>query len=192
MAATGLHVPVAPGSVLPVFRRVYADIGDEQSIAGDLSTFSAHLATIQEMTRDLAAPALVLLDEVGAGTDPTEGGALGVAIVDYFRRRGAMVLATTHHGLMKAYSQSTSGVASASFGYDPETFEPTYELRLGEAGRSLALEMAERLGLPGEIVRDARERLGDKEAQLEALARKLESELETVANRERTLRDHER
>jgi DNA mismatch repair protein MutS2 len=192
MAQAGLHVPAATGTVLPTFRRIYADIGDEQSIANDLSTFSAHLAMVQEMTRDLAAPALVLLDEVGAGTDPTEGGALGVAIVDYFRQRGAIVLATTHHGLMKAYSQSTPGVASASFGYDPRTFEPTYELRLGEAGRSLALEMAERLGLPGEIVRDARERLGDKEAQLEALARKLESELETVANRERTLRDRER
>ena len=90
----------------------------------------------------------MLLDEVGAGTDPTEGGALGVAIVDHFRERGAMVVATTHHGLMKAYAQSTPGVACASFGYDPQTYEPTYRLQPGEAGRSLALEMAERLGLP--------------------------------------------
>src|SRR6185312_16004231 len=88
MAQCGLHVPAAPGSVLPVFRRIYADIGDEQSIAADLSTFSAHLATIVEMTRDLLPPSLVLLDEVGAGTDPTEGGALGVAIVDHFRAHG--------------------------------------------------------------------------------------------------------
>src|SRR6185369_16170073 len=161
MAQCGLHVPADPESVLPVFKRIYADIGDEQSIAADLSTFSAHLATIVEMTRDLASPALVLLDEVGMGTDPTEGGALGVAIVDYFRQRGAMVLTTTHHGLMKAYSQSTPGVASASFGYDAKTFQPTYELRHGEAGRSLALEMTERLGLPPEIVEDARARLGD-------------------------------
>jgi DNA mismatch repair protein MutS2 len=170
--------------VLPVFRRIYADIGDDQSIAGDLSTFSAHLATIREMTRDLASPALVLLDEVGAGTDPTEGGALGVAVIDYFRRQGAMVLATTHHGLMKAYSLSTPGVASASFGYDPATFEPTYELRLGEAGRSLALEMTERLGLPAEIAADARARLGDKQAQVEALARRLEADREALAARE--------
>lgn len=192
MAQAGLHIPAAPGTVLPIFRRIYADIGDDQSIAGNLSTFSAHLATIQEMTRDLRGPVLVLLDEVGAGTDPTEGGALGVAIVDYFRRQGAMVLATTHHGLMKAYSQATPDVASASFGYDPETFAPTYALRLGEAGRSLALEIAERLGLPPEIVEDARARLGDKEAQVEALARKLEAERAELASREQALGERER
>jgi DNA mismatch repair protein MutS2 len=124
MAQCGLHVPAAAGTVLPVFHRIHADIGDEQSIAANLSTFSAHLATIVEMTRDLRLPALVLLDEVGAGTDPTEGGALGVAIVDHFRRIGAMVVATTHHGLMKAYAQSTPGVACASFGYDPATYAP--------------------------------------------------------------------
>jgi DNA mismatch repair protein MutS2 len=165
MAQSGLHVPAAPGSRLPGFQRVFADIGDEQSITADLSTFSAHLATIVEMTRDLARPALVLLDEVGAGTDPTEGGGLGVAIVDHFRRAGAMVVATTHHGLMKAYAQATQGVACASFGYDPRTFEPTYRLQLGVPGRSLALEMAERLGLPEPIVQDARARLDDKEVR---------------------------
>jgi DNA mismatch repair protein MutS2 len=174
MAQCGLHVPAAPGSRLPVFRKIYADIGDEQSIAADLSTFSAHLASIVEMTRDLDLPALVLLDEVGAGTDPTEGGALGVAIVDHFRVRGATVMATTHHGLMKAYAQSTPGVACASFGYDPQTYEPTYRLALGTAGRSLALEMAERLGLPAAVVKDARGRLDRKEAQAEALLKKLE------------------
>ena len=174
MAQCGLHIPAAPGSRLPVFRRIYADIGDEQSIAADLSTFSAHLASIVEMTRDLDRPALVLLDEVGAGTDPTEGGALGVAIVDHFRERGATVVATTHHGLMKAYAQATPGVACASFGYDPQTYEPTYRLALGTAGRSLALEMAERLGLPAPVVKDARSRLDRKEAQAEALLKKLE------------------
>jgi len=174
MAQCGLHVPAASGSRLPVFRKIYADIGDEQSIAADLSTFSAHLASIVEMTRDLDRPALVLLDEVGAGTDPTEGGALGVAIVDHFRARGATVMATTHHGLLKAYAQSTPGVACASFGYDPQTYEPTYRLALGTAGRSLALEMAERLGLPAAVVKDARARLDRKEAQAEALLKKLE------------------
>ena len=174
MAQSGLHVPAGQGSRLPVFQRVYADIGDDQSIAENLSTFSAHLASIVEMTRDLALPALVLLDEVGAGTDPTEGGALGVAIVEHFRARGAMVVATTHHGLMKAYAQSTPGVACASFGYDPETYEPTYRLTLGVAGRSLALEMAERLGLPASLVAEARSRRDEKEAQAEALLQKLE------------------
>ncbi|HEY5906918.1 MAG TPA: endonuclease MutS2, partial [Vicinamibacteria bacterium] len=156
MAQSGLHVPAAAGARLPVFKRIFADIGDEQSIAESLSTFSAHLAAIVEMTRELALPALVLLDEVGAGTDPTEGGALGVAIVDHFRKRGAMVVATTHHGLMKGYAQSTPGVASGSFGYDAHSYEPTYRLSLGVPGRSLALEMAERLGLPPSIVQDAR------------------------------------
>jgi DNA mismatch repair protein MutS2 len=176
MAQSGLHVPAAPGSRLPVFRRVFADIGDEQSIAESLSTFSAHLQAIVEMTRDLAKPALVLLDEVGAGTDPTEGGALGVAIVEHFRRSGAMVVATTHHGLMKAYAQSTPGVASGSFGYDPASYRPTYRLTLGAPGRSLALEMAERLGLPAEVVADARSRRDDKELQAEALLARLEKE----------------
>lgn len=176
MAQCGLHVPAAPGSRLPVFRRIYADIGDDQSIAENLSTFSSHLAAIVEMTRDLARPALVLLDEVGAGTDPTEGGALGVAIVEHFRKSGTMVLATTHHGLMKAYAQSTPGVATASFGYHPETYEPTYRLTLGAPGRSLALEMAERLGLPAEVVADARSRRDDKERQAEALLARLERE----------------
>jgi DNA mismatch repair protein MutS2 len=192
MAQCGLHVPADEGTTLPVFRRIYADIGDDQSIAESLSTFSAHLTAIREMTRDLAAPSLVLLDEVGAGTDPTEGGALGVAVVDYFRRHGAMVLATTHHGLMKAYSQSTPGVTSASFGYVPDTFEPTYELRLGQPGRSLALEMTERLGLPAELVADARARLDDKEAQAEALLRRLESEQEALADRDRRLATQEK
>ena len=189
MAQSGLHVPAAPGSRLPVFRRIYADVGDEQSIAENLSTFSAHLATIVEMTRDLELPALVLLDEVGAGTDPTEGGGLGVAIVDYFRQRGAMVVATTHHGLMKAYAQSTPGVECASFGYDPDSYEPTYRLAHGVPGRSLALEMAERLGLPASVVADARSRLDLKEAQAEALLKRLEEQQAALRREESRLAD---
>jgi DNA mismatch repair protein MutS2 len=186
MAQCGLHVPAGPGSRLPVFRRVFADIGDEQSIAENLSTFSSHLAAIVEMTRQLTLPALVLLDEVGAGTDPTEGGALGVAIVEHFRRQGATVIATTHHGLMKAYAQSTPGVGCASFGYKPGSFEPTYQLTLGAPGRSLALEMAERLGLPADVVADARARRDEKEQQAEALLARLEQEqAELAAERER-------
>jgi DNA mismatch repair protein MutS2 len=198
MAQCGLHIPVAEGSTLPVFRRVFADIGDEQSIGADLSTFSAHLATIVEMTRDLEHPSLVLLDEVGAGTDPTEGGALGVAVVEHFRERGAMVVATTHHGLMKSYAQSTPAVACGSFGYHPETYEPNYQLTLGRAGRSLALEMAERLGLPAPVVSDARGRLDDKQAQAEALLKKLEEheaalrlEGDRIAESRRALREEQ-
>ena len=134
--------------MLPVFQRVFADIGDEQSIAANLSTFSAHLAAIVEMTRDLAAP--------GAG--PAGRGRrrhrshgrrrAGVAVVDHFRRRGAMVVATTHHGLMKAYAQSTAGVACASFGYDPHTYEPTYRLALGVPGRAWRWRWPSGSGLP--------------------------------------------
>jgi DNA mismatch repair protein MutS2 len=188
MAQSGLHVPAEPGSRLPVFRRIYADIGDDQSIAENLSTFSAHLASIVEMTRDLTAPSLVLLDEVGAGTDPTEGGGLGVAIVDHFRAAGAMVVATTHHGLMKAYAQSTPGVSCASFSYDPATYEPTYRLVLGVPGRSLALEMAERLGLPSDVVADARSRLSLKEAQAEVLLKELEEQRASLAIEAESLR----
>jgi DNA mismatch repair protein MutS2 len=188
MAQSGLHVPAAPGTVLPVFRRVFADIGDDQSIAQNLSTFSAHLAAIGEMTQDLLAPALVLLDEVGGGTDPTEGGPLGIAVVEHFRRQGAMVVATTHHGLMRAYAQSTPGVACAAFGYDPETYEPNYRLAYGSAGRSLALEMAERLGLPSSVVSEARARREDKERQAEDLLRKLEADEAALHRAEEGLR----
>ncbi len=182
MAQSGLFVPAAPGSRLPVFASVFADIGDEQSIAANLSTFSAHLATIVSILEGLALPSLVLLDEVGAGTDPTEGGALGVAIVDAFRRRGATVVATTHHGLMKTYAQQTPGVACASFGYDPRTYAPTYVLTRGEAGRSLALEMAERLGLPGDLVADARSRVDTRQLRIDDLLKELEQERAAAAS----------
>lgn len=191
MAQSGLHLPAAEGSRLPVFQRVFADIGDDQSIAESLSTFSSHLAAIVEMTRELRLPALVLLDEVGAGTDPTEGGGLGVAIVEHFRKVGAMVAVTTHHGLMKAYAQQTEGVACAAFGYQKGSFAPDYSLHYGTAGRSLALEMAERLGLPIEVVRDARSRLDQKQVQVETLLAKLEAD--TVAlGRERREVDERR
>ena len=147
MAQAGLHIPAEPGSCVPVFRSVFADIGDEQSIASSLSTFGWHITNIASMDRDLQLPALVLLDEIGAGTDPLEGGALGVAIVDHFRRRGALVVGTTHYDALKAYAATTPGVEMAAFAFDPVSFAPTYHLLYGSPGRSLALEMAERLGL---------------------------------------------
>jgi DNA mismatch repair protein MutS2 len=187
MAQSGLHIPAAPGSALPVFRTIAADIGDEQSIGESLSTFSAHLRTIVEMTASLETPALVLLDEVGGGTDPAEGGALGVSIVDHFKSRGAMLVATTHHGLLKAYAQSETGVQCASFGYDPETYAPTYALSLGTPGRSLAFEMAERLGLPDAVVADARTRVDRWEAQAEALMKSLEEQRQAILAEEEAL-----
>jgi DNA mismatch repair protein MutS2 len=119
MAQAGLHVPVDPGSRLPVFRSVFADIGDEQSISASLSTFSAHITNVVSMDRELSLPALVLLDEVGAGTDPAEGGALGIAVIDHFRKRGAHLIATTHYDALKSYASTTEGVVSSAFGFDP-------------------------------------------------------------------------
>ena len=166
MAQAGLHVPVDPGSRLPVFQSVFADIGDEQSISASLSTFSAHITNVVSMDRELSLPALVLLDEVGAGTDPAEGGALGIAVIDHFRKRGAHLIATTHYDALKSYASTTEGVVSSAFGFDPETFAPTYRLIYGSPGRSLAIEIAKRLGMPASVIATARENLGEREKQL--------------------------
>jgi DNA mismatch repair protein MutS2 len=172
MAQAGLHVPADKGSRLPVFKSVFADIGDEQSISASLSTFSAHITNVVSMDRALTLPSLILLDEVGAGTDPVEGGALGTAVIDHFRRRGAHLIATTHYDSLKSYASTTDGVAGAAFGFNPENFAPTYKLIYGSPGRSLAIEIAARLGMPREVIASARENLTEREQQLaEHLAR---------------------
>jgi DNA mismatch repair protein MutS2 len=181
MAQAGLFVPVEAGSRLTPFRSIFADIGDDQSIAMSLSTFSAHIAHIVAMERALDLPALVLLDEVGGGTDPAEGGALGVAIVDHFRRRGALVVVTTHDDTLKSYAATTEGVATAGFGFDPATYAPTYRLQYGAPGRSLAIEIAERLGLPATVIADAHARMSGRESQLAAHLLRLDRELQAAA-----------
>ncbi len=191
MAQSGLRIPAADGSRLPVFRSVFADIGDEQSIDASLSTFSGHIANIANMDRALHTPALVLLDEVGSGTDPIEGGALGVAVVDHFRRRGAMVIATSHYDALKTYASTTDGVAGAAFGFDAETFAPTYQLLYGSPGRSLALEIANRLGLAPSIVSAARQNLSAREAQLAEHLAKIDKDMRALEHEQR-LAAHER
>jgi DNA mismatch repair protein MutS2 len=191
MAQVGLRIPAADGSRVPVFRSVFADIGDEQSIDANLSTFSGHIANIAAMDRALHAPALVLLDEVGSGTDPIEGGALGVAVVDHFRRRGATVIATSHYDALKTYASTTDGVATAAFGFDPDTFAPTYRLIYGSPGRSLALEIAARLGLAGSIVVAARQNLSEREAQLAEHLAKIDKDVRTLEHEQRLVA-HER
>jgi DNA mismatch repair protein MutS2 len=172
LAQAGLLIPVAGGSQIPVFSRVFADIGDEQSISASLSTFSAHIANVVGMDTALALPALVLLDEAGAGTDPNEGGALAMAIIDHFRQRGAAVIATTHYDALKTYAATTQGVVAAGFGFDPNTFAPTYRLNYGSPGSSLALEIASRLGMPAAVIAQARAHRSERETQLaEHLAR---------------------
>ncbi len=184
MAQTGLHLPAEGGSSVPVFQSVFADIGDEQSIEANLSTFSWHVTNIAAMDRALKTPALVLLDELGAGTDPVEGGALGMAIVGHFHQRGALVITTTHHEALKSYASTTAEVMAAAFGVAQDTFEPTYRLKYGTPGASLAFEMAQRVGLPASIVAAARGFQSAREAQLAEHLAKVDRELQSL--------DHER
>ena len=184
MAQSGLHIPAAAGTRVPIFRTVFADIGDEQSIAASLSTFSAHMTNIASMDRALAPPSLILLDEVGGGTDPADGGALGAAIVDYFKTRGALVVATTHYDALKTYASTADGVACAAFGFNPDTFAPTYRLMYGSPGRSLALEIAARLGMPASIIEAARAQRTARESQLAEHLAKVDHDLHAL--------DHER
>jgi DNA mismatch repair protein MutS2 len=184
LAQSGLLIPAAEGTQVPVLRTVFADIGDEQSIAQSLSTFSGHISNIVEMDRALAVPSLVLLDEAGSGTDPAEGGALAMAMIEHFRLRGAMVVATTHYDALKSYAATTEGVVPAGFGFDPETFAPTYRLNYGAPGSSLAFEIATRLGLPASIITRAREHRSQREAQLAEHLAKVERDLQAL--------DHER
>src|SRR5436190_4165546 len=184
MAQSGLLIPAADGTQVPIFQGVFADIGDEQSIADNLSTFSAHIANVVATDTALTLPALVLLDEAGGGTDPNEGGALATAIIDHFRRRGAMVVATTHFDALKTYASTTDGVTSAGFGFNPDTFAPTYRLHYGSPGSSLALEIATRLGLPSGIIDKARAQRTAREAQLAEHLAKVERETQAL--------DHER
>jgi DNA mismatch repair protein MutS2 len=185
MAQAGLHIPAAPGSRLPIFRSVFADIGDEQSIAANLSTFSWHVTNIVSMDRTLALPALVLFDELGSGTDPVEGGALATAVVDHFKARGAIVVCTSHSDAIKTYATTTPGVTVAAFGFDPATFAPTYRLVYGSPGRSLALEIAGRLGLTAGVLARARQNLGTRDAQLAEHLAKIDQNLHDLEHERR-------
>jgi DNA mismatch repair protein MutS2 len=191
MAQAGLLIPSAGGSQIPVFRSVFADIGDEQSISASLSTFSAHIANIVAMEKALTLPALVLLDEAGAGTDPLEGGALAMAIIDHFRTRGAMVIATTHYDALKSYASTTDGAMAAGFGFDPQTFAPTYRLNYGSPGSSLALEIAQRLGMPPDVIAQARAHRSERESQLAEHLAKIERDMQALEH-ERRLAARER
>ena len=186
MHQAGLHVPAEAGSRLPVFRDVYADIGDEQSIAQSLSTFSGHMRSIIRIAAAAGPGTLVLLDELGAGTDPTEGSALAQALLDHFIKAGALVAATTHYAELKAYAHTTPGSTNASVEFDLETLSPTYRLTIGLPGGSQAFAIAERLGLPEALVADARSRLSDAQRTFEAtLARIREVEGETAESKAR-------
>jgi DNA mismatch repair protein MutS2 len=188
MAQSGLPVP-ATEAEFPVFEQVLADIGDYQSIEENLSTFSAHMSNIREMALDVTPDSLVLLDELGAATDPEEGGALGVAVVEHFRSAGAFTLVSTHLMALKIYGASTEGVVNGSMGFDEQTFEPTYELRLGLPGKSAGLDIATRLGMPEDIMLRARRSMSDRERDVTIFLSELHRRIEETQTLERTLRE---
>jgi DNA mismatch repair protein MutS2 len=176
MAISGLPVP-AKEARIPFYRSILADIGDHQSLSANLSTFSSHMSNIAGMMRECVSPSLVLLDEAGTGTDPEEGSALGVAIVDHFRRVcGSQVMASTHYRGLKIYAANDPGVVNASVEFDEKTLQPTYKLLLGLAGASSGIQIASRFGIKPEVIDRARENLDISAQEAEAYLRKLSTE----------------
>lgn len=189
MALSGLPVP-ARAARIPLYATVLADIGDHQSLAANLSTFTSHVANISRMIEMCQAPALVLLDEVGTGTDPEEGSALGVAVVDHFRRAcGAHVLATTHYSGLKMYAANEEAVINASVEFDEKTLQPTYRLLVGVAGASSGLEIARRFGFPDKIVRAAAEHVSAASREAGEYLRRIKRESEEAENLRRALEE---
>ena len=176
MAECGLHIPAGDGSVLSTFDAVLADIGDEQSIAQSLSTFSSHMRTIVDVVDQCDDRTLVLFDELGAGTDPAEGAALAIALIEFARKMGSRVVATTHYAELKLYAMRTEGVINASCEFDVETLQPTYKLLIGIPGKSNAFAISRKLGLSEEILKEADDLVGKSDKDFEDVLSQLEQQ----------------